>query len=262
MMRDMQEFDRENAQALRAMWFLGDVHAEFRHIVTALIAAGKAGAGALPRWLVFLGDIEIDHKPFREILEQLKQHFPTVKVAFIYGNHDADTYEHWQCLHDCGDAVPLHGRVADLDGIKVAGIGGNFLGRIWAPPAEPLFRNKQKAINQGKFQWRDGQQPNPALNGAIYPDDVATLAKQRADILVTHEPPSCHHHGWEAFSQLARDLRVVRAFHGHTHDDLSDKYALVRNELGFDARAVNYCSIKNGLGEFVAGPPPGKEDWS
>jgi hypothetical protein len=55
---------------------------------------------------------------------------------------------------------------------------------------------------------------------------------------------------------------VVRAFHGHTHDDLSDKYALKRHELGFDARAVNFCSIKNGLGEFVAGPPPGKEDWS
>jgi len=31
---------------------------------------------------------------------------------------------------------------------------------------------------------------------------------------------------------------------------------------GFDARAVNFCNIKNGLGELVSGPPPGMEDWS
>ena len=45
MMRDIEAFDHEHAQALRAMWFLGDVHAEFRHIVTANPAQTRFPAG-------------------------------------------------------------------------------------------------------------------------------------------------------------------------------------------------------------------------
>ena len=260
MLRDMQAFDLAHAAALHRLWFLGDVHGEFRHIGRALVKADKAGQ--LPSWLIFLGDVEIDIRSLREIQAPLRLEFPDLKVAFIHGNHDADTYENWACLHDCGDAVALHGRVVELDGIRVAGLGGNFMGRIWAPPASPTFANKADATKRGAYAWREGHQPSPKLHGAIYPDDVAALARLRADILVTHEAPSCHKYGWEALDQLARDMRVVRTFHGHTHDDLSESYALQREQLGFDARAVNFCCIKNGLGEFVAGPPAGKEQWS
>jgi hypothetical protein len=184
-------------------------------------------------------------------LEPLRRHFPQLRVAFIHGNHDADTYEHWDMLHDCGDAVALHGKVVDLDGVRVAGLGGIFMGRIWSPPAQASFENKQKAMNRGPYQWRDGQQPNPSLHAAIYPDDVATLAKLRADILVTHEAPSCHPHGFAALDDLARAMRVVRTFHGHHHDDRSAQYALGRDQRGFDACAVGYCGVTNGLGEVI-----------
>ena len=33
---------------------------------------------------------------FAEILAALNRNFPEVRVAFIHGNHDADTYEHWE----------------------------------------------------------------------------------------------------------------------------------------------------------------------
>lgn len=260
MFRDMQAFDQKQAATLRKLWFLGDVHGEFRHIGRALVKADKADQ--LPSWLIFLGDVEIDTKGLREILAPLRLEFPDLKVAFIHGNHDADTHENWTSLHDCGDAVALHGRVVDLDGIRVAGLGGNFMGRIWAPPSNPTFANKAEATKRGTYAWREGQNPSPKLHAAIYPDDVASLSKQRADILITHEAPSCHKYGWEALDQLARDMRVVRSFHGHTHDDLSEQYATQRDRLGFDARAVNFCCIKNGLGEFLVGPPPGKEQWS
>jgi predicted phosphodiesterase len=259
-MRDMQEFDQKNAEALRRLWFLGDVHGEFRHIGAALKTA--AVASRLPCWLVFLGDIEIFERSFKDIMAPVRKAFPSVQVGFIHGNHDADDYDHWEALHDCGDAVALHGHVVSLDGILVAGLGGNFLGRVWAPPATPTFLNKTKAMERGPYGWRDGQRPSPRFLGAVYPDDVSSLAAHRADILITHEAPSCHHHGWEALDQLARDMRVVRSFHGHTHDDRSEDYALMRGKLGFDARAVNFCNIKNGLGELVSGPPPGMEDWS
>lgn len=247
MRRDMESFDREHAQALQRIWFLGDVHGQFKHIANALLDSPLK-----PRWLVFLGDVELESKPMREVLEPLRRNLPGVQVAFVHGNHDADTYEHWDRLHDCGDALVLHGEVQDLDGIRVAGLGGNFLGRIWSPPAEPIFHDKQAAIDRGPYQWRGGQRPNPKLHGAIYPEDVAYLARQRADILVTHEAPSCHHYGFAALDELARSMRVVRSFHGHHHDDRSDEYAKVRQTLGFDARAVAICGIKNGLGEVIA----------
>ncbi|MDO9253625.1 MAG: metallophosphoesterase [Hydrogenophaga sp.] len=242
-------FDRQHEQALRRLWFAGDVHGDFQHIEVVLHAA--RGSNRLPSWLVFLGDLDIDQRPLRVVLEPMLALSPELRVAFIHGNHDADTYAHWLCLHDCGDAVPLHGRVVDLDGIRVAGLGGNFMGRVWAPPSPPTFTDKVAAMKRGPYGWRDGQRPSPKLHGAIYPDDVATLGQQRAGILVTHEAPSCHPYGWDALDQLARDMGVLRTFHGHTHDDLSEAYASQRERLGFDARAVDFRCIKNGLGELV-----------
>ena len=249
----MTDFDTQNAQALKGIWFLGDVHGEFKHIAEVLLATQVK-----PDWLIFLGDIDIDLKPFRELFtEPLHRSLPSIKVGFIHGNHDADTYEHWEMLHDCGDAVAMHGKVTEANGIRIAGLGGNFLGRIWSPPANPTFRNKKASMNRGPYQWRDGQKPNPSLNAAIYPDDVGKLSKLRADILITHEAPSCHPYGFEALDELARSMRVVRSFHGHQHDDRSEEYALVREQLGFDAKAVDYCGIKNGLGEIILSGPKG-----
>jgi predicted phosphodiesterase len=246
---DIQPFDLERAQALRRLWFLGDVHGHFDHIGPALEAA--ATTGNTPAWLVFLGDQQLS-RPLRTELEEIRalREFG-VRVAFIHGNHDADTHEHWEYVHDCGDAIALHGQVVELEGIRVAGLGGNFQGRVWYPPSEPNFRRKAEAMNRGSWSRRDGLRPNPKLFSAIYPDEVQALSRKRADILVTHEAPSCHPHGWPAIDDLARAMRVARLFHGHTHDDLSQAYTLERDRLGFDARAVDFCRIKNGLGETV-----------
>jgi predicted phosphodiesterase len=256
MQRDMEAFDSEHAQALRRIWFLGDVHGHFEHIGRALQSTAKR-AGAVPSWLVFLGDVDLEDQPLWQKLRPLREVWPSINFAFIHGNHDADTHAKWTHLHDRGPALLLHGQVLNLDGVRVAGLGGNFQGRVWSPPAQPTLRNKHAAINRGAhqkrgaYQKRGGQQASPKFHSAIYPDDVDQLSKQRADILITHEAPSCHHHGWPVLDKLARDMRVVRTFHGHTHDDLSEVYASQREQLGFDARAVNYCCIKNGLGELV-----------
>lgn len=232
--------------ALQKIWFLGDVHGSFTHIAQALLAASIK-----PSWLVFLGDIAIEHMPFSQVLEPLRKSYPGIKIAFIHGNHDADTYGHWNNLHDAGDAVTLHGQVVDLDGVKVAGVGGTFLDRVWMPPKQPLFRSKSAAMNRGAFQFRDGQRPNPSYLGAIYPDDFDQLARERADILITHEAPSCHPYGFAKVDELARSLGVLRSFHGHTHDDLTHEYKSQWDSLEFEAIGVNYCTIKNGLGDRI-----------
>ena len=167
----MQAFERANAQTLRWLWFLGDVHGEFSHIEPALKAVQLANT--LPAWLVFLGDVDIEHKPFREYLQPLCARHPDLRVAFIHGNRDADTHEYWACLHDCGEVVALHACVVDLGGIRVTGIGGNFQERVWTPPAVLTFANKAAATARGPCGWRGGQRPNPKLQTAIYQQDVA-----------------------------------------------------------------------------------------
>ena len=62
MIRDMHAYDAEHEDVLRRIWFLGDVHGEFKHIARALLDATEK-----PSWLIFLGDIDIDHKSFREL---------------------------------------------------------------------------------------------------------------------------------------------------------------------------------------------------
>lgn len=246
MRRDIEAFDHDHEHLLSRIWFLGDVHGKFEHIARALDAADEK-----PRWLVFLGDVEICDRPFREVLTQLLPENAGVQVLFIHGNHDADSHEHWKMLHDCGSAVDLHNRVIDLDGVKLAGLGGNFMGRVWYPPSDPLFQSKLAAMNRGSFQLRDGQKPNSKFNAAIYPQDVQKLSNQRADILVSHEAPSPHPHGFAAIDDLARAMQVCRTFHGHQHDDRSDEYRKVRSSLGFDAMAVGFRAIKDGLGKVI-----------
>jgi hypothetical protein len=109
MQRDMRAFDAEHAQALRRIWFWGDVHGQFDHIGRALQSTTKR-AGAVPSWLVFLGDVDLEDQPLWQKLRPLREVWPFINFAFIHGNHDADTHEKWIHLHDRGPALLLHGQ--------------------------------------------------------------------------------------------------------------------------------------------------------
>lgn len=249
----LAEFDQEKAEALRRIWFVGDVHGEFKYVARSLMAAQVQ-----PRWIVFVGDVDIQHKPLREMLEPITRWDPAIHVAFIPGNHDADSYEHWEMLHDSGDAISIHGQVMEMEGVRVAGLGGHFVGRVWMPPSEPLIRRREDALGGGAFRFRDGQRPSPTYLSAIYASEVGRLSQQRADILVAHEAPSCHPYGHTELDMLARSLQAQRMFHGHHHDDRTAAYALQREQLGFDAIALRVCAIKNGLGEVIF---VGERNW-
>lgn len=244
------DLDKEQADALRRIWFVGDIHGNVSHLVRTIQAEYVH-----PAWIVFAGDIDIDHQPFRELLSPLKG--VKSKIAFIHGNHDADSHKHWEMLHDCGDAVAISGKVVDMEGIKVAGLGGHFVGKAWKPPADPAFEDRQSAIDYSLKYGRSGSF-NPVLNSAIFPEDIKRLSNKRADILITHEAPSCHHYGFAVLDELSRSMRVARHFHGHQHDDRTEEYRAEREKLGFDAVALGYCAIKNGLGEVIF---PGVEGW-
>ena len=244
----LDSFDSIHQDKLRRIWILGDVHGGFDHIGEVL---RRTPQDQMPRWLIFLGDLELEAISFRQALEPIRRQWPNLQILFIHGNHDADSHGHWRRLHDCGDAIALHGQVVDLDGTKIAGLGGNFLRRVWAPPNEPVYAKREAATFRHPNLVARGQLHAPRLHGAIYQDELEKLRTQRADLLVTHEAFSCHPYGWQELDRLARGLGVFRAFHGHTHDDLAHDYKAHQDRLGFEVVGVDFRCVKNGLGEKV-----------
>jgi len=134
-----------------------------------------------------------------------------------------------------------------VDGLRIAGLGGIFHGKVWRPPEEWLHENPESLAASCEWSWRGGMPRQ--YHSAIFPEHYFNLVGQRADILVTHEAPSAHPFGFEAIDELARSLGAAKAFHGHHHDclDYSDDDA----RLGFEAFGVGFCGITDAQGRIV-----------
>jgi hypothetical protein len=130
----------------------------------------------------------------------------------------------------------LHAKVVFIAGLRIAGLGGVFRGKVWTPPTQATFENPKQYLarcGKGNF-WRGGL---PLTHrSTIFPVDYSRLAEERADILVTHEAPSSHPHGFAAIDELASRLGVITSFRGHHHDRFD--YSAERTRLGFDAFGV------------------------
>jgi predicted phosphodiesterase len=194
--------------------YCGDPHGKFRHIIEA---AGDTRASAV----VLLGDLE----PSRALHEELA---PLVdrgtQVYFIHGNHDADSDTLAERVWDSPFAARnVHGRVVALpDGTQLSGLGGVFRAAVWDPASAsaPAFRSRAEHARATPRQdrWKGG--PHRKHLGTIYPQDIDDLANLRASILVTHEAPGYHHHGFALLDTLAQVMRVKVVVHGHHHDRL------------------------------------------
>ena len=117
----------------------------------------------------------------------------------------------------------MHTRVVEIDGVRVAGLGGIFLPHVWAGNAPPrLHRREQLAADLAANH--PGLGPDQAkrlthflTTTAIWPEDVDTLAAQKADILVTHDAPSSHPEGSLVLDNLGRAMGARLIAHGHHH---------------------------------------------
>ena len=212
--------------------YCGDPHGEFRHIV-------RAATGLHASAVVLLGDLE----PTRPLHEELKS--IASKVWFIHGNHDTDSDANWSNVWEGGLADRnIHGRVVTLaDGTRLAGLGGVFRAAAWNPALStpPRFRNPSEH-DAATARW-DGWHGGRARKhwSSIYPDEVDRLADLRADILITHEAPGYHRHGFEILDTLAQSMRAKFTVHGHHHDrlDSSDRW----NRQGFKSYGVGLRGI-------------------
>lgn len=226
------------------IYFLGDVHCQFDHILPAL-ARDRLPVGE-PRAVIFLGDIEAQ-RPFEEEIAPLLD--ADIEVWFIHGNHDTDSRQNWAHLLPSWHRN-LDGRVVTIQGLKIAGLGGIFRGAIWYGDADRRYESFADFERSRCFK------PNLHLDGqllkhssSIWPSVYDQLAGERADILVTHEAPSCHPHGFEALDELASAMRVKALFHGHHHDSLN--YRDFEEQLGFQAYGVGFRGITDHHGGRV-----------
>lgn len=225
--------------------FLGDTHGQFGHILRAVHAYR-------PEALVFLGDIQAKRPLQAEIAEVLD----LTEVWWIHGNHDTDSPEyHDNLFHSTLSNRNLHGRVTEVAGVRIAGLGGIFREKIWYPPMDIRYESAQdlQGRDREECEWRNGL---PLRHrSSIFPEDYFSLIGQHADVLVTHEAPSCHPNGFDAIDELARSLGVEVSYHGHHHDRLD--YSGGWTDLGFQAFGVGLRGITHHNGSVVL---PGQED--
>ncbi|MGE0226225.1 MAG: metallophosphoesterase [Acetobacteraceae bacterium] len=201
--------------------FIGDIHQQWHFVEQGLAALPDP-----PRAAILLGDIQCD-RPLDELAAPLLDR--GIAVHWIFGNHDADGGpEMWENLVDPARnprtaSGALHGRVVEIAGVRIAGLGGTFRPRVWNPPFPARVHRRAHLADDLAEQghaFRDHHvealvQSLSTL--AIWPEDYEALAAQQADILVTHEGPGSHPAGNAALDELARAMGAWLVVHGHHH---------------------------------------------
>lgn len=119
---------------------------------------------------------------------------------------------------DCDLALPLGQQIkAVLDaGILVRWIPGNH------DADNTEWRDRHtgasgtiSAICPNGDRWRGGLPLR--VRDAIFPADVEALRGCRVDVLMTHEAPTCHRHGFVGIDMAAEACRARLVVHGHHH---------------------------------------------
>ena len=241
----------------------GDTHGNFKHVLPAVISEKPAA-------IIFLGDLQAQ-KPLEKELANV---MGLTEVYWIPGNHDTDSKSDYENLFNSAlSDRNLHGKVTEIDGLRVAGLGGIFRSAVWYPrddpEAVPNFDNyddyvaselEAERFKEFRRQKKSGLEPDglpsPALIGkalthksTIFYEEWLNLYGQRADILVTHEAPSCHHYGFLGIDVLAQSMKVKYSFHGHHHDRLN--YEKDHERLGFSAHGVGFCGVTDMYGGMI-----------
>ena len=168
-----------------------------------------------PSAVILLGDMGLTGPLRRTVVPLLDA---GIGVHWIPGNHDSGTIEAYRWLWKDHPDGNLHARVVEIDGLRVAGLGGHFQGKIWYPRhggEKPVYRTRADWMKAHQARMDDGVPLH--LRVAIWPEDVEELAGQRADILVVHEAPTSHRAGFRCIDDLARAMRVRLVIHGHHH---------------------------------------------
>lgn len=186
--------------------FAGDPHGNFAPILRACLAQR-------PGTLILVGDCDCP-APLQQVVA------PVIEkgwdVRWILGNHDAETEAAYDRL--TGAPGDLGMRVTTIGGWRIAGLPGVFKPRVWDPrdgAASFATRAAFHAALRPHEPWRGGL---PLFHrDTIFPEDFERLSALRFDILVSHEAPSSHPHGFAVIDELAEAAGARLIVHGHHH---------------------------------------------
>jgi len=190
--------------------FCGDPHGDFGALLARAVTTQ-------PDAIVLLGDQTPD-RPLAEILGPWAS-----RTWYILGNHDSDREEYLIHHLDSMADRNLHGRVRPVAGVSIGGLGGVFRGAVWRPPSPPQWTDRAEFVRHTRPAHRFRRGPALKHWTSIYPEDVQALAKLHADVLVTHEAPTTHPHGYKALDDLAVAMDVRRVVHGH-HESAGESW--------------------------------------
>ena len=190
--------------------FAGDPHGNFKPLITA-VQQHK------PKAVVLLGDYDLE-SPLEDCLQEIEA---LTEVWWIAGNHDFETpVKYTNLFQSAFSHRDLHLKVTEIAGLRIVGLSGVFLGRVWYPPQPPIWFGKQHFLDN---QPANVQQAELSLKykSAIWHDEFEGLKTLKADILVSHEAPGSHRHGFKVIGELAAAMGVKHIFHGHLHENYS-----------------------------------------
>lgn len=199
--------------------FAGDPHGNFSPILRACLTRS-------PGILILLGDQDC-RRPLTETLAPVLT--AGWRVHWILGNHDCETestYDNLVTDHPTGD---IGFRAIDLNGVRAAGLPGVFKPSIWYPREDEGSGRIEPARFHDRATFLAHQSPARHWRGglplwhrdSIFPADLKALEGQSFDVLVTHEAPSCHRHGFSVIDRLAKAGGARLIVHGHHHESYS-----------------------------------------
>jgi len=223
--------------------FYGDPHKNFEPLFQAV-------ENHHPEAVIIVGDFELD-KPLDVVLSPILNR---VKLYYIHGNHDTDTNSYFNNLFNSRLASRnISGKVVEIAGIRVAALGGVFRGKIWSPPQDIVWHDRETYMRFQPSSVKKESQKFGGLprthNSTIWPGDYEALAKESADILVVHEAPTSMKFGFEAIDDLAFSLGVSHVFHGHHHQQYQD--VLTRGDEVVTVEGIGLAMCKDEMGNTV-----------
>lgn len=218
--------------------FAGDPHGNYDHLYPILQQQTEDVA------LVILGDLQLTTP---EALDKLSKY---CDIWFIHGNHDSKTVAAFDSIWNSDwKERNIHGKVVEIQGIRIAGIGGVFRGHIWMPPNRPMFFDPIHFCQYTPQEriWRGGL---PLRHrSSIFPSDFEALENETADILITHEAPRPHPQGFSAINKLAKKLGANKIFHGHHHENFS--YQNINQNKEYNIYNIGFRSLADINGNYL-----------
>ena len=191
--------------------FVGDCHGDFEPMLEA-----ATGATAV----ILLGDQE----PLDDLTSILGPEIAE-KTWWIFGNHDSDDPKYLTHHASMADRN-LHCRVVEIDGLRIAGLGGSFGSNILGVDRQTTLNDLPQVRPQDTRQSlaliRKDKKLAPQDHTTIFPEDLIFMArlasKTRIDVFVTHEAPESHKLGYRILGDVARALKASIHVHGHHHE--------------------------------------------